>query len=607
MLKISSLSPTRLINVTVFCLGFLGKLHMAHSVITNTSSLFAQRMLNRSQSTGNQAMERLSSGLRINSARDDAAGLSISSGMTSQINGYNQAIRNANDGVSALQTADGALESVTTSLQRIRELSVQAANETYSTENRKAIQSEIDALSQEINSIAETTEFNGTKLFQRGELTPQSDVDKQAVIDGLFSSWFANSEQRIFEQLGIKGDGATLKIDLSDTADPDILASVSGTPNAITGKIDNQILTIDMSDFEKGIAGDGGKAPFYSDRIVAHEMVHAVMGRSMNMGSFSDSKWFTEGAAELIHGADERVYNDLIAIDPNSTHFDSTDFDAMASELANTTGAGWDGSSLQYSTSYAAVRYLHEDIKNNGGEGIKDLMLELSESGSNLDTALTKLQTDGLVSWADEAAFITDFSGGAGSAFMQANFNFGNEDTGAIGGADVDNEATLDGRAVIADDVNLTLTPMTGFNVELPTKGKVNDPLLTAQYNLQVGANSGEKISVSLSRIDTDALGLNDIDVTVDASAVIDKIDKALSYISEQRAGVGASINRLYATVSVNELNAQSTSTSRSRIEDADFALETSKMSKSQILQQASTSMLTQANASPQSVLSLLG
>ncbi|WP_028863050.1 flagellinolysin [Psychromonas aquimarina] len=578
---------------------------MANSVVTNTSSLFAQRMLNRNQGVSNQAMERLSSGLRINSARDDAAGLSISAGMTSQINGYNQAVRNANDGVSALQVADGALDSVTNSLQRIRELSVQAANETYSLENRQAIQSEIDALGKEINSIAETTEFNGTKLFQRGDLTPESDVDKQAVIDGLFSSWFANSEQRIFEQFGIKGDGATLKIDLSDTPDPDIAASVSGTTNATTGKTDNQILTIDMSDFEKGIAGDGGNAPFYSDRIIAHEMVHAVMGRSMDMGSMPT--WFLEGAAELIHGADERVYNDLVANDPNTTHFDSSDFDALAGQLTNAS-AGWDGSSEHYSASYVAVRYLHEDIKANGGEGIKDLMVELSDSGATLDATLATMQGQGKVSWANAGAIVTAFTtGNAGSTFMQTNFNFGNEDTGAIGGLDVDGEASLDGRAVIEDDINLTLDPMTGFDVELPTKGKINDPLLTAQYNLQVGANNGETIQVSLSRIDSDALGINDIDVTTDASAVIDKMDKALSYVNDQRSEIGASINRLHAAVSVNELNSQSTSASRSRIQDADFALETSKLSKSQILQQAGTSMLTQANASVQSVLSLLG
>ncbi|MCP5079192.1 MAG: flagellinolysin, partial [Psychromonas sp.] len=529
----------------------------------------------------------------------------ISTGMTSRINGFNQAVRNANDGVSALQTADGALDSVTNSLQRMRELAVQAANGTNSSSNRSAIQAEISQLGKEINNIAETTKFNSVKLFQRGELTPESDVDKQAVIDGLFSSWFANSEKRIFEHFGISGDGATLKIDLSDTKDPDVLASVSGTANSL-GMIANQILTIDMSDFEKGIAGDGGNAPFYSDRIIAHEMVHAVMGRTMNMEDLP--KWFSEGTAEMIHGADSRVFNDLVAADGDDTnHFTSADFATLIDD--NKLTDAWEGTSGRYSTGYSAVRYLHEDIKSKGGEGIKDVMTYLSENVGGLDTldeAIKSLNTAGLTSFTGEGNFTTSFQGGAGATFMQNSFNFGNEDTGAIGGADVDGEAEIDGRTVIADDKHVTLTPMTGFDVELPTKGKFNDPLLTAQYNLQVGANSGETITVSLSRIDSEALGLEGIDVTTDASDVITRIDKALSYISDQRAEIGASINRLDASASVNELSAQSTSGSRSRIMDADFATETSKMSKAQILQQAGTSMLSQANASTQAVLSLL-
>ncbi|PKF63861.1 hypothetical protein CW745_00590 [Psychromonas sp. psych-6C06] len=359
-----------------------------------------------------------------------------------------------------------------------------------------------------------------------------------------------------------------------------------------------------MSDFEKGIADDGGNAPFYSDRIVAHEMVHAVMGRSMNMAALPE--WFSEGIAEMIHGADSRVFNDLVAADgDDSNHFDSADFTTLANELTTT----WSGSSAQYSAGYSAVRYLHDDIKSLGGEGIKDVMLYLSDnvdSGATLDDAITYLNGQGLTSFSSEVNFTSTFTGGAGATFMQNSFNFGNEDTGAIGGADVDGEMALDGRAVIADDKYLTLTPMSGFEVDLPTKGKFNDPLLTAQYNLQVGANSGESITVSLSRIDSQALGIEDLDVTIDAGDAIERIDKALNYISDQRANIGASINRLDAAASVNELNAQSTAGSRSRIVDADFAAETSKLTKSQILQQAGTSMLSQANASTQAVLSLL-
>ena len=138
---------------------------MASVVNTNVMSLNAQRQLGKSQATSNQAMERLSSGLRINSAKDDAAGLAISTGMQSQIKGINQGVRNANDGISMAQTAEGSMDEMTNILQRMRELSVQASNDTNSSSNRASIQKEVDQLYSELDRIAETTQFNGINLL----------------------------------------------------------------------------------------------------------------------------------------------------------------------------------------------------------------------------------------------------------------------------------------------------------------------------------------------------------------------------------------------------------------------------------------------------------
>ncbi|MFP5417514.1 MAG: flagellin, partial [Gammaproteobacteria bacterium] len=139
---------------------------------TNIASLNAQRNLNASQSSLNTAIQRLSSGLRINSAKDDAAGLAISERMTSQIRGLNQATRNANDGISLSQTAEGALGEAGNILQRVRELAVQSANATNSASDRAALQSEVSQLTSELDRIATTTEFNGTKLLD-GSFTNQ--------------------------------------------------------------------------------------------------------------------------------------------------------------------------------------------------------------------------------------------------------------------------------------------------------------------------------------------------------------------------------------------------------------------------------------------------
>jgi len=138
---------------------------MGLTINTNVMSLNAQRNLGTSQSALAKSMQRLSSGLRINSAKDDAAGLAISDRMTSQIRGLNQAGRNANDGISLAQTAEGALQETTNLLQRVRELAVQAANDTNSASDRTSMQAEVDQLVEEITRIAETTTFNGKKLL----------------------------------------------------------------------------------------------------------------------------------------------------------------------------------------------------------------------------------------------------------------------------------------------------------------------------------------------------------------------------------------------------------------------------------------------------------
>ena len=138
---------------------------MTQTIMTNVASLNSQRQLNKSQSMLNTSLERLSSGLRINSAKDDAAGLAISDGMTSQINGMNQAARNANDGISLAQTAESALASVTTSLQRIRELAVQSSNATNKQADRDSIDTEVQQLTEEITRVSAQTSFNGVKLM----------------------------------------------------------------------------------------------------------------------------------------------------------------------------------------------------------------------------------------------------------------------------------------------------------------------------------------------------------------------------------------------------------------------------------------------------------
>lgn len=185
------------------------------SIQTNLPSLAAQRYLAGNTNPLATTMQRLSSGLRINSAKDDAAGLAIAERMTSQIRGFAQGWRNVNDSISLLQTAEGSLATVSDSLQRIRELAVQAANGTNSKQDRQALQDEIDQLIKHIDNIGAGTKFNGQKIFDQGRESIGGDEQQRQIIAGLKSGWLTAAEARINQYFGIQADGAlTMEIEL---------------------------------------------------------------------------------------------------------------------------------------------------------------------------------------------------------------------------------------------------------------------------------------------------------------------------------------------------------------------------------------------------------
>ncbi|MEY2631436.1 MAG: hypothetical protein RIR00_90, partial [Pseudomonadota bacterium] len=279
-------------------------------VLTNIPSLFNQRALERNSQGLDTAVQRLSSGLRINGAKDDAAGLAISERMGGQIRGMNQAVRNVSDSVSMLQVADGALTTVQTALQRMRELAVEAANASLTQSDRDSLQQEVNQLASNISAIGAQTQFNGQQVFDQTQTGVGGNVNRRAVVDGLRLGWLEEAENRIRTYYGIVGDGQlTMNVNL-DTSDGvgGALASVSTTAVGGNGQWQNITLNVDMADFTPPNLPNGGSAPYYNDRIIAHEMVHAEMSRSMDFASLTS--WFKEGLAEFIHGADERLVND---------------------------------------------------------------------------------------------------------------------------------------------------------------------------------------------------------------------------------------------------------------------------------------------------------
>lgn len=548
----------------------------------------AARMYNRNESAVSTSIQRLSSGLRINSARDDAAGLAITERMESQIRGLNVGIRNVNDGISLLQTAEGGLEEIGNMIQRMRELSVQAANlAVMSADNRMMLQLEVEQLSSEINRISKNAEFNGVSILNDNIQfsTLDSGDDKLISQIALRDVWLQQSVDRIATEFGLTSSGRDFTVDFDTFTDGagGTLARVTAGVAGGVGNISNLTLQLDMSDFVDVTTPNGGTGPFYYDRIIAHEVVHAVMFDQTDT-TLIDT-WFMEGAAEFIHGADERVAGDASGFAVNKA--------ASLAATVDLTGA-WGGGSADYSVGYLAVRFIH----SLAGGGISSVMDEL-ELGNDLLTAINTATGAG---YANMGAFQTAFRAGITAVVSDASLL--NTDTGAIGGLDADGGGILDAESVIPNAETPTNNP-TNFNMIFPLEEYSNQGP-TEYLDFQIGANAGEIIKVGYVAASTKSLGISDIDLVADPHVAISRLDDAIGYVSLQRARIGAQQNRLESAIAVNEISVESLSASRSRILDADYAKETSALTRSLIIQQAATAMTSQAQATSQLAMSLL-
>jgi len=577
---------------------------MSLSLNTNVASLNAQRNLNASQGALGKSLQRLSSGLRINSAADDAAGLAISDRMTTQVRGLNQAVRNANDGISMLQTTDAALGTVTDSLRRIRELAVQAANATNSDSDRAAIQREITELTREVDRIGRTTTFNGRNVFDQSTRSVVGDRDQLAVIDGLKSGWLSAAENLVREYYGIEAQGNAISIQLTGFTD-----GAGGTLARVTAAVggsgtgSNITLQIDMSDFVPANPPNGGSGPVFNDRILAHEMTHAVMDATMNVGSMfaNNQQFFLEGTAELIHGGDERLYSDLVRLGSGTAANGIDDVVSMVDDWGTT----WNSSSEAYSAAYAGMRYLDAEIKAAGGEGIKDITTYLAADPSRtLDQALANASSGRFSGFAD---FKADFQAD-GAAFIGDLLSSGqltDADTGAIGGANASGGPVRTADSVIPNAASRSGDDQLAGFKESWQQVAAGGAMGPAQA-LQIGSEAGQTLDIRTFAMNGMALDIMDADVVTNPNQVIAKMDRALAYINARRADLGAQLNRLDSVIANLSTNAESLTASRSRVQDTDFAQETANLTRAQILQQAGTAMVAQANTTPQLVLRLL-
>lgn len=582
------------------------------SINTNVTSLFLQRQLTDNTNNLSVTFARLSSGMRINSATDDAAGLQISNRLTSQVNGLAVAQRNANDAISMAQTTEGALTESTNILFRMRDLSLQASNGSMNEVDRKALNKESEQLKNELDRINSTTSFAGAQIFEQNDEVALSSGSKaeRNILQVLQSGVLAESEDIIQNVLGLTGDGSKMKIDLENIDGANgTLASVS-----FAGGGNNLVMTIDLDDFSTLTADkiDSLKS------TLLHEMTHAVMANNMDLTSVP--RWFAEGTAEAVSGADSRVAIDI------ATHGVANLKSEMDSIFQVIPGAT-PSTSLQvagvYSGGYIVMRYLEDQI---GESGIKEIMASLS-AGSNFDTSLAAQGT-----FASNAALETALiaTGTVFEDFITSNINTSNVDNGAFGGLDASNgfsrEKTIIGTNgskstdnfdtyfVSGDDdttqgdfaPNVGWDP-TSFDEEKLAEYSTNFKLSGTQTSFQIGTNSAETIALSVSKFSSINMGLSDVNLVDNPMLAISSIDDALQYVDDQRSILGAFINRVEHSISnLSNIN-ENVTASRSRIQDTDFAIETASLTSLQIIQQTNTSLLAQSNIAAESILKLLG
>lgn len=550
---------------------------MPQVINTNVASLNAQRNLNRSQNDLATSLQRLSSGMRINTARDDAAGLAISERMTTQVRGLDQARRNANDGISLAQTAEGALQSSADILQRVRELAIQSMNATNSSSDRAALNGEVQQLVQELQRVAATTEFNGQRLLDGSFTSAIFQVGASA--NQTITATSTNFQTTTYGNYRIGALSATTQTGFGDL----IKGSTANASRTKFGAGDNSpissssSLTIDTA--------SGSTSIPYSQGASAYDVATAINGAGIGIRA--------SAITQFVLGADDAnaapagikqntTYSFMLATDSTNpgggaapaAGFTTVSFTTGGSDntLAVSSADQLNAAAQAFNDASGKTGFTARVVRTDNG---KYGLLVTSETGTDLR--------------------INNVSAAGNDVLV--------EDTGVIDGS-------LDVLTPATHTQTLTAAPATSWSggAGYWITGQLN---LDSQSSFSVTDTQGDTTGFMITANTPSAAQLQrtaDLDVsTTDAAArTIAIADSALSAINSQRARYGALQSRFESTIVNLQTTSENISASRSRIRDADFAQETAQLTRNQILQQAGTAMLAQANALPNQVLQLL-
>jgi len=616
---------------------------MASVINTNSLSLLTQNNLNKSQSSLSSAIERLSSGLRINSAKDDAAGQAIANRFTSNIKGLTQASRNANDGISIAQTTEGALSEINNNLQRVRELSVQATNGTNSQSDLDSIQNEIAQRLGEIDRVSGQTQFNGVKVLSAdsslkiqvgandGEtisIDLKEITSKTLGLDGfnVNGKGEVDNKAATADSLTLAGftKGASANTDGSTTYSKDVANKAATAADVLSSVKDDSTLTFTGTTTGLGVAATTNSYSYdaasksYSFDAAGVSSTNALNKLAPNAGDSFTAK-VTIGAKSQ----DVNISKDgtITSTDGKALFLDEKGNLTQTDATGNAKAATWDNLVSNVDTTATdangnrastavAVKIEAKDMTIDSAGGTTQAAKDAAYNAA-YNTAITATPGDttaaAAAGAADAAAITTtdtvDFTGAKISASEMAGAigtaNYSVTDgTGAGVYAVAGSAVTFDADGAGAGAAAAAYTDVEG-KLTTTDKETVN---YFAQANGNVTNGTGSKIyQTADGKITTEATTKSE-----STSDPLKALDAALAQVDALRSDLGAVQNRFDSTITNLGNTVNNLTSARSRIEDADYATEVSNMSRAQILQQAGTSVLAQANQTTQNVLSLL-
>lgn len=563
---------------------------------TNTAANIAALAINRNDRDMETAMTRLSTGLRINSAKDDAAGLAISQRMTSQIGGLEQGARNALDAITMLQVAEGATKEISNMLSRMRELAVQAGSGTYTDTDRDALNLEFQALVSEMDRIASNTEWNGDKILAgKSNINNETELAKTITIqlgsgtgqtmDLSLNSWRTGVAQDA-QMTAASGTGR----DGVDTAKSTVLTLVDGTLNYDTANSDADSVTIAGLTF----TADTGTGKTFDASAVVSYILGLEAGQTVSAGSaVTGLTNITVGGTLTANHKYEAVAGDVNALKITNLDSGATSY-AVATATDATVGTGGTTTLATFTNKALAVaettvKMADVTMNNKDSVTIAGITFTASADSASLDVSDVATYIAGLTPGSTvNAAAVTGLTNITASGTLLANHTY------AASGDYLTITNTDNGATKYTAATNIDAS---GDNVMTAFSNWVNRDI-DVNKNASAYGTAVLSFGASSSKID--------IDLVANAQQAIVEIDAAINGAAAERSKYGAYMSRLqYAADNLSNV-ATNTAASRSQIADADYASETTELARAQIISQASTAMLAQANQVKQTVLALL-